>query len=86
MNDLPAILDAITHDRESEALWRAYAPWLSDNGRDDEAAAIHAFWPAIADTIAMGTPLAEVMEQVRANAARLGRIAWEVEKVGAMGE
>ena len=34
--------------------WLPRAGWLPDNGRDDEAAAVRVFWPAIADSLAMG--------------------------------
>jgi uncharacterized protein (TIGR02996 family) len=44
MPDLPAILDAIRQQPDDERHWLAFAGWLWDNGRDDEAAVVRAFW------------------------------------------
>jgi uncharacterized protein (TIGR02996 family) len=42
----PTVPDAIRERPDDGARWLALAGWLFDNGRDDEAVAVRAFWPA----------------------------------------
>jgi hypothetical protein len=76
MPDLPAILDAIRERPDDGKRWTALASWLWDNGRDDEAAAVRAFWPALRDTVVeAGVSLDETLRQVASHARTLGRRA-----------
>jgi uncharacterized protein (TIGR02996 family) len=80
MPDLPDLLDAIQADPNSEGRWLALSWWLSDNGRDDEAAAVRVFWPTLRDTVAAGTTVRETMRRVAGNAAKLSRRARRIEQ------
>ena len=71
----PALLAAILADPDDEAAWLALAAWLRDEGRDDEAAAVRVFWPALRNSLGGGRTLDFALEYVRANARRLGREA-----------
>jgi uncharacterized protein (TIGR02996 family) len=75
----PTLLAAILADPDSEAAWLALAGWLRDNGRDDEAAAVRVFWPALRNSLGGGRTLDWTLEYVRANARRLGREARQFE-------
>lgn len=61
--DLSAILSSIEATPDDPTHWQAYASWLADKGRDKEAAVVRVFWPAIADTVALGVPLAEALDR-----------------------
>jgi len=75
----PAMLAAIRADPNDESCWLALAGWLWDNGRDDEAAAVRTFWPAIRDTLAAGRCLDSALEDLRRNAKILGDCARGIE-------
>jgi hypothetical protein len=52
----------------------APARWLLDDGRDDEAAAVRAFWPAFRDNVVeAGVSLDETLRQVAWHRKVLGR-------------
>jgi uncharacterized protein (TIGR02996 family) len=80
MSELPDLLAAIRAEPNREANWLALAFWLADRGRDDEAAVVRVFWPALRDTVGAGTPLHQALRTVARNAARLGRRSREVEE------
>jgi uncharacterized protein (TIGR02996 family) len=82
-DDLPAILDRLRAAPDEAAHWLAWADWLRDNGRDDEAAAVRMFHPAIRDSLAMGMGLAEAMELVARHAVKLARLAGSIERPSA---
>jgi hypothetical protein len=83
MPDLPAILDAIRERPDDCARWRALASWLWDEGRDDEAAADRAIWPALRDNVVeAGVSLDETLRQVASHAKMLARRARAVEGRG----
>jgi uncharacterized protein (TIGR02996 family) len=75
----PALLAAILADPDDEVAWLALAAWLRDDGRDDEAAAVRVFWPALRNSLGGGRTLDFTLEYVRANARRLGREARQFE-------
>jgi uncharacterized protein (TIGR02996 family) len=77
--DLPAVLDAIREKPDDGPRWLALASWLWDNGRDDEAAAVRAFWPALRENVEAGVSLDGTLRQVAFHAKMLGRRAREVE-------
>jgi hypothetical protein len=80
MPDLPAILNTIREQPDDGPRWRALASWYWDNGRDDEAAAVRAFWPALRDTVVeAGASVEETLRQVARHAKMLGRRARRVE-------
>lgn len=79
MNDLSAILDAIALRPADSAAWQAFAQWLADNGRDDEAAVVRVYWRVLADTLAVRS-MAEVLKQLAENAQRLGKMARDSEE------
>jgi uncharacterized protein (TIGR02996 family) len=79
MPDLPALLDAIRERPDDGLRWLALASWLWDNGRDDEAAAVRAFWPALRDTVVeAGVSLDETLRQVAWHSKTLARRAREM--------
>jgi uncharacterized protein (TIGR02996 family) len=43
----PDLLTAIVADPNDETRWLNLARWFADNGRDDDAAAVRVFWPAL---------------------------------------
>jgi uncharacterized protein (TIGR02996 family) len=65
--DLPQFLAAIRERPDDGPRWLALARWLTDNGRDDEAAAVRVFWPTLRDNLAVG--VAEVARSLRRAAA-----------------
>ncbi|HEX3152927.1 MAG TPA: hypothetical protein VHR66_32950 [Gemmataceae bacterium] len=77
-SDLPTILDAIRHELDVEGHWFAFASWLWDNGRDDEAAVVRVFWPVIRDELP-GRTLEAALELVRRESRLLGQRAREAE-------
>jgi uncharacterized protein (TIGR02996 family) len=76
--NLPTILDAIREQPDDGPRWLALASWLSDNGREDEAAAVRVFWPALQDDLARRS-LDDTLEDVARNAELLGQCARKVE-------
>ena len=79
MPDLPALLEAIRANPDDGARWLAVAAWLWDNGRDDETAAVRAFWPALRDTVVeAGVSLDETLRQVAWHSKMLARRAREM--------
>jgi len=77
---METIVHSIRENPDDPTHWHALASWLADNGREEEAAVVRVFWPAIADTVALGVPVAEALEQVRRNAMRLGKAARDIEE------
>src|SRR5262245_12977390 len=50
--------------------------WLQDNGHDDEAQAVAAFWPAIADSVRLGSmTLGVCLSLLARDAPELARLA-----------
>ena len=79
MAHLHDILVAI-EDRPAEgSRWLALSSWLVERGREDEAAAVRVFWPALGESVAGGTCLRQALRTVARNAARLGRKARGIE-------
>jgi uncharacterized protein (TIGR02996 family) len=78
----PALLAAILADPDDEPRWLALAGWFADHGREDEAAAVRVFWPALRNSLGGGRTLDWLLEYVRANADRLGGQARQFEKPG----
>jgi hypothetical protein len=79
MPDLPALLEAIRANPDYGPRWLALAAWLWDNGRDDETAAVRAFWPALRDTVVeAGVSLDETLRQVAWHSKMLARRAGEM--------
>jgi hypothetical protein len=74
LSDL-AVLRAVRDRPDDGGAWARLTDWLRDNGHDDEADAVRAFWPAIADSLAMGMPLTRAMGLLGRHAAGLGRLA-----------
>jgi hypothetical protein len=70
-----AVLRAVRDRPEDGAAWAALTEWLADNGHEDEAGAVRAFWPAIADSLYMGMPLTRAMSLLRRHASGLGKLA-----------
>jgi hypothetical protein len=61
---LPSLLDVIREHLNEERHWIALARWLSDNGRDDEAAVVRVFWPTLRDNVLVsGVSLHETLRQ-----------------------
>ena len=79
MADLPDILATIEARPDQGTRWLALSSWLSERGRDDEAAAVRVFWPGLWESVAGGTCLRQALRTVARNAARLGRKARAVE-------
>ena len=80
MPDLPQLVDAIRARPDDGPRWLALAGWLWDNGRDDEAAAVRVFWPALRDDVVeAGVSPDETLRQVTWHAKVLGRKAGEIE-------
>jgi hypothetical protein len=79
--DLPSPVGAIHNLPDDEAGWLALAAHYRDNGRDDEAAAVRVFWPALRDGLRLRS-LESVLDHVRRHADRLGRRAREFEERG----
>jgi hypothetical protein len=75
-----ALTAAVAAEPDRESAWLALAAWFRDNGRDEEAAAVRVFWPALRDGLAGGRTLERILEYVRVNAWRLGPQAREWEK------
>ena len=79
MPDRQAILDAIRERPDDGPHGLALASWLWDNGRDDEAAAVRAFWPALGyNVVEAGMSLDETLPQVAFHVKMLGRRAREM--------
>ncbi|MBO0700526.1 MAG: hypothetical protein J2P46_19170 [Zavarzinella sp.] len=76
----PNLLSAVRDAPNDERPWLALAAWLRDHGRDDEAATLRVFWPALQDSLAAGRSLESALDLVRANAWRLGPRAREIEE------
>jgi hypothetical protein len=76
----PSLLAALKANPDDEARWLLLARSFQDQGRDDEAAVLRVFWPAIRETLAVGRTLESSLDVVRRNAKRLGRRAREVEE------
>jgi hypothetical protein len=70
-----AVLRAARDRPEDGAAWAALTGWLADNGHQDEADAVRAFWPAIADSLYMGMPLTRAMSLLGRHAAGLAKLA-----------
>ncbi len=70
-----AILRALRDRPDDGAAWARFTDWLVDNGHDDEADAVRAFWPAIADSLYMGMPLMRAMSLLGRHAAGLSKLA-----------
>jgi hypothetical protein len=70
-----AVLRAVRDRPDNGAAWAALTEWLGDNGHEDEADAVRAFWPAIADSLYMGMPLTRAMSLLGRHAAGLGKLA-----------
>ena len=66
-----AIISQLTADPDREAPWVALAGWLADNGFWDEADAVRAFWPAVADSMREGISLGKALGLVSRHAAGL---------------
>jgi uncharacterized protein (TIGR02996 family) len=78
--DLPHLLAAIRADPGREAGWLAVAGWLSDNGRNDEAAAVRVFWPTLRDNVTVsGVSVEQTLRDLARHAIRLGKRAREIE-------
>jgi hypothetical protein len=71
----PALLAAIVADPNDVVGWLTLAGSFADHDRDDEAAAVRVFWPALRNSLGGGRTLDWTLEYVRANARRLGREA-----------
>jgi hypothetical protein len=65
-----------------EADWLALAARLADDGRDDEAAVVRVYWPALEDTVATCVTLNAALDQIRRHAAQLGRLPPEAAERG----
>jgi uncharacterized protein (TIGR02996 family) len=86
MPDLPDLLAAIRDRPDDEARWLALAGWLRDHGRDDEAAAVRAFWPTLRDNVMVSqVSVEETLRQLAQHAKMLGRRAREVQEVAGHG-
>jgi hypothetical protein len=72
---LSPILRAVRERPDDERAWAALTCWLRHNGHEDEAEAVGAFWPAIADSLNLGMPLGRAMELLSRNAAGLAKLA-----------
>jgi uncharacterized protein (TIGR02996 family) len=80
MPDLPALLEAIRANPADGPRWLALAACLWDNGRDDEAAVVRAYWPVLRVNVTEGNVYVEAnVADVARHAAPLGRRAREVE-------
>jgi hypothetical protein len=71
----PAVLRALRDRPDDGTAWARLTAWLVDHGHADEADAVRAFWPAIADSLAMGMPLTRAMALLGRHAAGLARLA-----------
>jgi hypothetical protein len=79
--DLAVLLAVLRNRPEDGHRWLALASWLWDQDRDDEAAAIQVFWPALRDNVLVsGVPLHATLRQVDRHAAWLGRRVREIEE------
>jgi hypothetical protein len=76
----PATHAAILAAPDHGAGWLALAAWLRDNDRNEEAAAVRAFWPAMRNCLAAGRSLEAVLADVRRSAWTLGRCARWIEE------
>jgi uncharacterized protein (TIGR02996 family) len=80
MPGLPTLLDAFREKPGDPSRWLAYAQWLDDNGRDNEAAG-RCFWPALRDNVTeAGVSLNETLRQLQRYAGLPGRRARELEQ------
>jgi hypothetical protein len=75
----PAVLDAIREKPDDGPGWFALAAWRLDNGRDDEAVVIRAFWPTLRDNLS-ATTIEATPDDVARNARLLSAVAQEVER------
>lgn len=55
--------------------WGALTDWLRAHGHADEAEAVGAFWPAIADGLQTGMPLIQAMGLLGRHAAGFAKLA-----------
>ncbi|HJZ59957.1 MAG TPA: hypothetical protein VKE74_33755 [Gemmataceae bacterium] len=71
-----AVFRAVRAEPDSEDAWARLVVWLQDNGHDDEAEAVAAFWPAIADSVRLGSmTLGECLSLLARHAPALARLA-----------
>ena len=73
--DPAALVRAVRDQPDDGRAWAALIGWLRDNGHADEAEAVGAFWPAIADGLYTGMPLSRAMSMLGRHAAGLARLA-----------
>ena len=77
---------AIRERPDGGARWLALAGWLWDNGRDDEAAPVRAFWPTLRDNVTEGgVSVEDTLRQLGRHAKILSRRAREVQERGVLG-
>src|SRR5262245_31064128 len=80
-SDLLTILETIRQRPDSGPDWLALAAWLTDEGRDDEAAVVRVFWPTLRDNLTVaGVSLGATLRDVARHARRLGQRAREIEE------
>ena len=83
--DTPVSRTAIRAEPTDGGRWQALAGWLRNTGREDEAAALRVFWPALRDSLLAGRTLDFALEYVRKNAVRLGQRARDFEQRSGQG-
>lgn len=82
MPDLLSVLKAIRERPDDGARWLALSSWLWENGRDDEAAAVRAFWPTLSDNVVQfRVSVEETLQQVTQHSKLLGRRAREIQEL-----
>jgi hypothetical protein len=70
-----ANIEATRMNLGNAAVLYAFAGWLSDNGRDDEAAAVRVFFSVLQENLERGATLDETLAIAQRNAGRLARRA-----------
>lgn len=76
---LPAdLLAAVAAYPEREGGWMSLAAWLADDGHTDQAAAVRAFRPAVADFLRDGVTLSKALELVSTHSPALARVAGRI--------
>ena len=76
--DLPGLVAAIRARPDDEAGWLALAAHFRDNRRDDPAAAVRVFWPALRNRLG-GRALESVLADVQEHSKVIGTTVREIE-------